>query len=287
MSETITRQLIREEASADLKLRFRGTGSGSAGAAITVVEFSDLFTESLAPLAAYLSPAGAPESFRRIVSFADATGLLALNRASVADGPVDAHFILSGQDWIDCINSALRTLYYTDRVSITPVDGQSLYPLQTDAAWLHSEHQIEKVKYRWTPTGSPTWIHEQDAAVLDIIEDGNTVDLLFGAMPAFSSDLSIFIEGRHYYEDLATEATTTTCPEQLIKAATKLAALRKVWSIIGEDEAKAMFQKEMAEAEGELIDEKKRHIKQVEQRTFRKDKAQDGPQMAMESNYRW
>ena len=281
MSETISRQLIREEVSADLKLRFRGTGSGSAGINITVVEFSDLFTESLAPLAAYLSPAGNPTDFRRIVQFTDGTGAIILNRASVADGLVDAHFILSGQDWIDAINEALRTLYFTDRVSITPVDGQSLYPLQAIAPWIHSQNMIEKIKYRWTPTSTPPWIQENDAAVLDIIEDGNSVDILFGAMPAFSDDLSIIIEGRHYYEDLGTEVATTTCPEQLVKAATKVEALKKVWNIMGQDEAKAMFQREMTDAEAELVNEKKRHISQVEARPFRVDKAQDGPQMAM------
>jgi hypothetical protein len=288
MSETITRQLIREESSAQIKVRFRGTGSGSAGANITVVEFSDIFTESLAPLAAYLSPAGDPTNFRRITGFTDTTGAIVLNRASVANGPVDAHFILTGQDWIDCINQSLRSLYFTDRVTIAPVDGQSLYPLQADAPWLHSEHQIEKLKFRWTPAGSPAWISEQDAVVLDIIEDGNTLDLLFGAMPdATDATLSIFIEGRHYYEDLATEAATTTCPEQLIKAQTTVFALRKIWSIMGEREAKAMFQQELADAEGLLVDEKKRHIDQVEARPFRVDKAQSGPDMAMPANYRW
>lgn len=290
MAETITRQRIREEASAQLKLRFRGIASGVAGVNLIVVEFSDLFTESMAPLAAYISQVAKPESFRRILTFVDGTGAIVVNRdtaGAITDGVVDLHLIISGEDWVDALNHALRTLYFTDRVTITPVDGQSLYPLAVVAPWIHSENMIERIKYRWTPTGTPTWINEADAVVLDVIEDANTVDLLFGAMPENATDLTIVVEGRHFYEALGSEVSTTTCPEQLINAATRVHALRKVWSIMGADEAKAMFGREMKEAEDEFLDAKKQHIKQVEQRPFRVDKAQLGPEMAMTGEFRW
>lgn len=282
MAETTTRQALREAASSDLKLRFRGTATGSSGTEVTVVDFSDLWSEAMAPLAAYLNPES-NDDFRRIDNFDPSTGLITLNRASVADGLVDLHLILTPVDWNEAINTALGSLYFVDRTEETPLSGISLYVL--GAAWIQTRKQIERVMFEWEE-GSEPWTNQEDAPSYRILEDANAISLMFGVIPQNLTNLKIVVEARHYFEELATDAATTTCPEQLAKAAVTVEALRRIWHILGEKEAKAQFGLEMRVAEERLVDKKKQHVSQSQVSPLHVDRRQDGPDMAVHS-YRW
>lgn len=284
MAETTTRQALREAASSDLKLRFRGTASGSSGDKVTVADFSDLWSEAMAPLAAYLTPE-ASVAFRRIVDFDPGSGLVTLNRDSVANGAVDLHLILTPVDWNELIDLALRSLYFVDRTEETPLTGVSSYTLT--ATWIQTVQQIERVIFQ-SESGTPIWTDEDDAGSFKKIQDANAVTLLFGYMPDTLTGLKIIVEARHFYEVLANDAATTTCPVQLARAAVKVEALRRVWHILGEKDAKAQFGQEMTQAELRLLDEKRLHVQQSNPSPLHVEGAKPGPEMAMgSSGYRW
>lgn len=255
---------------------------------MTVVELSDLFSQGLAPLAAYISPITAGNSdWRRIIPpFDETTGVLTLNRAvpgSIVNGqPVDIYLILPRPDWRTVVNNALAALYFTEHVSITIVESQSLYAMPTGAEWIQTEQQIQRVVFKWTVNGS---IEKQDAPVFDVIEDVNAISLNFPVLPT-DVDAEIEIEARHFCEPLATDASTTTCPARLIKAQARVEGLRRIWNMIGDAHAKDLFGAEMRQAEAELLDAKKQQVRQVSQRPLHMDRAQPGPEMAMRS-YRW
>lgn len=284
MAQSTTRQTLREEASSDLKLRFRGTGTGSSGTAITVVEYSDLFTEARAPLAAYLAATGS-EDFRRVETFDETTGAITLNRASVPDGAVDLYFILTPVDWNEAINRALASLFFTDEFELALTSGQSLYPF-TGQDWLQVKHQVEGVFWQYE-TGTPVWTQRTPVATYDLIQDANAVQINVGALPTDLTDLKLIIEGRHYYEALASDAATTTCPKELALAQTKVNALRRAWAIMGERAAKEMFGQEMRDAEADLLDKKKQHVQQVRPSDNHVREAQLGPELAMPTGFRW
>jgi len=281
VAETITRQKTREESSSDLKLRFRGLGTGSSEIHITVVEFSDLFSEAMAPLASYLAPSASVD-FRRVVQFNADTGQIELNRASVANGAVDLYLILTPVDWNECTDRALATVYYVDRAEVVYVAGQSLYSLAAET-WLQKEQQIENVLFNWLSSG---WTSEKDAPSYDIIEEANGLSILFGALPESTTGLKMIVEARRFYAALALDSDATKCPGALIKAATKVEALRRVWSIMGEKDAKAMFEREMRQSEDELLDQKKRFVQQIRPHPLHADRQQAGPELPM-AHYRW
>ena len=283
MAETTTRQALREAASSDLKLRFRGTATESSGNEVTVLDFSDLWSEAMAPLAAYLCPE-ASEAFRRIVDFNPETGLITLNRADVANGAVDLHLILTPVDWNELIDLALRSLYFVDRTEETPLSGVSSYTLT--ATWIQTVQQIERVIFQ-SESGSPVWTSEDDAGSFKKVQDANAVTLLFGYMPDTLTGLKIIVEARHFYEVLANDAATTTCPVQLAREAVKVEALRRIWHILGEKDAKALFGQEMSQAELRLLDAKRLHVQQSSPSPLHVEGSQPGPEMAMTSGYRW
>ena len=287
MAETISRRVLREAVSHELKLRYRGTASAVGASSLTVVEFSDLFSEAMAPLAAYFVEAEDDNvDFRRVLDFDDVTGVITANRAlpaGLANGNlVDLYFIITPVDWNSAAMDAIRKLYFTDRITIPPVSGESLYAIPE--GWLQRRGQVERIVFRWTSNDRD---QEIDAASYDLIEDANAVSILFGALPTEDvSSFSIIVEGRHFYEELATDAATTTCPKQLAKAQLKVDALRRVWAVMGEAEAKKMFETEMKQAQLELLDAKKLHVPQTQVSPVHVQRAQPGPEMAMTS-YRW
>ena len=283
MAETTSKATLIEAVSDDLSLRYRGTISGASGTDVTLVELSDIFTEALAPLAAYVCNVADPTLYRRIVDFDDLTGACVVNRAGLSDSAADVYLILTPTKWREACNQALRALYFTDRVTVAFVDGENLYDLQAAAPWIHIREQIEAIRFRWVSGG----ITREDAApAYELIQDANAVSILFHWTPANVEDLEIIVEGRHFYEALATEAATTTCPAQLAKARLKVEALRKCYSVMGEQEAKLFFKDEMTRAESELVDVKKQLVPQSQSAPVHAFRQQPGPEFAL-PNPRW
>ena len=279
---TITKLAIIEAVSQDLKLRWRGTATAAAGTTMTVPEIADIFSEALAPLAAYIAPVG-NTGHRRIADFDASTGIVTTNRAhGFTPTAMDVWLILTPLDWREIVDDALAALYFTDRVSINPAVGQSLYP--TGADWLQRRQQVEGLYYHIV-TGNV--IDEKPVPSYSLIQDADSVSININVIPTDVSGLTFVVEARHFYEPLASDTDTTTCPAPLVKAQTKLEAMRRVWTVMGEREAKMLFESELRETERELLDKKKQFISQTQTSPLHVERPQPGPETAMTGNYRW
>ncbi len=291
MAETTTRQILREQCANELGLRFTGLGDtlgSDISIEIIVPEIGDRFSEAMAPLASFISKDTDPETFRRIIGYDDATGRVDVNRTLglLEDDPVSIYNILTPVEWNQQIGIGLRDLYFTDRFSVTPVSGQSLYSL-SGAPWIQSGQQVLELIFQ-TASGTPVWTREVDVPAWDTVIDANAISILIPSMPAAISDLTIIVVARHFYEELATDAATTTCPRQLAKAAVKVAALRRIWDLVGEQEAMILFGAEMRDAEGQLVKQKKLHVPQVEQHPIHFDRNVLGAELAVPAgSHRW
>lgn len=285
MAQTTTRQVAIEDVSADLKLRYRGTGSAAAGTAITVIEFADIFDDARAPIAAYLCNVGTPDTFRKVVDINTATGVCTVSRSGLANAAVDLYLILTPPDWRECVTKALRRLYFTERFAIAVVSGSSIYAMPVGKEWLQTEQQLKAVLFEWTDASSGRKDY-QEVPAYEVIEDSNAISLYVPSLPVDITGLQFIIEGKHFYEALATEAATTTCPAQLFKAQLKWEALKKIWHLMGEEEAVKEFAQEMKDAEAELLDAKRQHIKQIEAQPFHVSRVPTGPELAV-PKYRW
>lgn len=303
---TITRRLLREQVSGDLKLRFIGTASAfDAGppTLVTIEEAADFRSQALAPIASFVSAlADIGTTTARITLFDADTGICTLNRdpttSPIAAAAIEVYSILTPEDWSDLIRRAINSLWFTDRIvlngtSIPPLSaGISLYQLDDAAVldWLKVDTQVIKLMWRSqvTGSGSDLWTEEEPVAQYSLSTDGNIVSVLVPSIPQSVTNIELIIEARHYYEDLDDDTDMTTCPVQLARAVVKVYALRKVWALMGEDSAKDMFGQEMQAAERELLDAKRVWVRQVTASPVHLDRVFRGPETAIPaSGFRW
>lgn len=287
MAETTTRLILREQCANELGLRFTGTATVAATDSITLPEIGDRFSEAMAPLAAFISEDSDPEDFRRITGYAAGTGVLTTSRDHGFDpGAMSIYTILTPVEANQQLNLGLRGLYFEDRFSVTPVSGQSLYSL-SGAPWIQTREQVLGLRFQ-TASGTPVWTREEDVPAWDAFIDGNAVSILIPSMPASISDLAIIVVARHFYEELATDEATTTCPRQLAKAAIKVKMLTRIWDLVGEQEAMVLFGAEKRDAEGELVKQMKMHVPQVEQHPVHFDRNVLGAELAVPAgSHKW
>ena len=299
MAETITRQALREEVSTELQLRVLGTGTGYSDGppvVLTVADLSDRFSEALSPIAAYLTP-DSGTTVRRIIDFVAVTGVCRLNRAASSsfNAALECYFILMPSDWDEILNLALRRLFFRDNVAWTGSTNPklnasvSLYALPSGHDWLQTTQQVERVFFRKaTTTNGDPWTEDQDVPQYSLVQDANSISLLAPSIPSDITDLSLIIEAKHAYEELATDGATPTCPSPLAKASVKVEALRRIWALMGEEKAKSMFGAEMKNAESELLDAKKQWVKQVVPVPVSLDRVFRGPETAAPTGgFRW
>jgi len=284
-----TKLTLIEEVSQDLKIRFRGTASALTVTppGVTVVELSDMFSDALAPMAAYISKAGGV-TFRRIADFVSGGGVLSLNRNPTGvfanSDLVDTWLILTPADWREIVDDAVQSLYKVERITVPPVSGQSEYDLTALASWLLARKQVHRVLWRWSNAG---WTEEEDAPSFKIIENLNAIKLLLlGDLPADLTSLSIIVEARHFYDKLATDATAITCPEQLARAQVRVEALNRIWTTMGEKAAKDLFASERDQAERLLLNKKKQLVDQAQPVPIHVERSTRGPDLPMQG-YRW
>lgn len=293
MAQTTTRATIRQRASAELRLRYQGKITQVDTVALTIPAIGDRFSLATAPLAAYTWPHESTpnfDNFRRIVDFNPTTGIVTVNRAhtgSINDLDCSVFLILTPSDWNECIDAGIQALYVVEQIEITPVEGQSLYSLPTGKEWVQSRQQIQRLWFKFTPTNSPEY--HRDVPVYKLLPSANTMQILIELMPDEDvSQYKIVVEARHHYQALSTDAATTTCPQDLAVCATKLEALRRIWSILGEREAKTLFGADMAATERQYVDLSRDYVEQVVHTPIHTEKAPPGPEMAVTQNFgRW
>lgn len=293
MAETIDRATIRNTASASLRLRFQGAITNVVTTTLTVPGLGDRFTLATAPVSAYTWPHEATpdfDNYRRITAFDAAWAAVTINR--IHTGSIDGldlsiYLILTPGDWNEVIDEQLSHLWRTQRVSVTPVDGTSLYSLAGVADWVQSRQQIERLCWRFTPSGSP--VYERDIGAYKLINDAGVISLLLEARPDDDeANYTIQLDARRHYDALATDAATTTCPRALILAATKLGALRKIWNIMGDKQAKTLFGEDMIDVEREYVDRSRAFVEQVVHTPIHSEKPPLGPEMAVGDSFgRW
>jgi len=256
---------------------------------IDVAAVGDLIPQSEAPISAYIWELGeAEENFARITAYDAATNRLTLNRdpGLAANDAVDIYLILTTVDWNAAINKALPRLFRVERVSITPVSGEPEYALAGPAPWLIAREQIEAVKIR--KTDGTTLLYEEAYPAWELSLTDNQATLRLHTLPEDVTDVLFIIEGRRFYDRLAFDSDTTTCPDELVKAAVRVEALSTIWSLMGMEAAKSMFGEELGLALNELGDAKRRFLPRVTPHPIQFPAPYVGPELALRPNeFRW
>ncbi|MEM3169956.1 MAG: hypothetical protein QW838_04210 [Candidatus Nitrosotenuis sp.] len=166
---------------------------------------------------------------------------------------------------------------YSATTKATHATGAAVF--LSEAHWLQTVGQVERVFFQHI--SSDGRVSERAAPAYSLIQDANAVQLLLAALPETLDGVSVVVEGRHFYEELTTETATTTCPRPLLKAAAKVEALRMIWATMGEAEAKQLFGQEMLKAEQELVDQKRRWVRQAEPAPLAVRESYQGPEFAI------
>lgn len=290
----ITKGAIREEVSLGLRLRVRGVvASYVAGPPTTLVvqAVGDLMPQSAAPISSYAIKKGVPGDFPRVTDYTASTAQLTLSRdPGWADNDiVDIYSILTPVDWDEAIELARARLYRLVRVQVNLADNQPEYSLAGLAPWLISKEQVEEVLIRKTDGSADDFLlYEESYPAWELELDDNIAKLRLHALPEDTDDVVIIIVARRFYEKMETDQSTFTGSDFLIKSATKVEALRTIWALMGEKEAKDMFANEFAEALNDLADAKRHFLPQVTPRAIRMPTPFTGPELAVRPNqWRW
>ncbi len=290
----ITKQTIRDEVSQGLRLRVRGTvASYVAGPPTTLVvqAVGDLMPQSASPISSYAIKKGVPGDFPRVIDYTASTATLTLSRDPAwANGDtVDIYSILTPTDWDEAIELARARLYRLVRIQVNLVDGQQEYTLAGLAPWLIAREQIEEVRIRKTDGSADDFLlYEEAYPAWELELDDNVAKLRLHALPSDTADVVVIIVARRFYEKMATDQDTFTGSDFLIKSATKVEALRTIWALMGEKDAKDMFANEFAEALNDLADAKRHFLPQVSPRAIQVATPFTGPELAVRPNqWRW
>ena len=290
----ITKQAIREEVSLGLRLRVRGSvTSYSAGPPTTLVlqAVGDLMPQSAAPIASYAIKKGVPGDFPRVTNYVADTATLTLSRdPGWSDGDaVDIYSILTPADWDEAIERARARLYRLVRIQVNLADNQPEYSLAGLAPWLIAREQIEEVRIRKTDgTADDLLLYEEAYPAWELELDDNIAKLRLHALPSDTADVVVIIVARRFYEKMDTDQSTFGGSDFLIKSATKVEALRTIWALMGEKEAKDMFANEFAEALNDLADAKRHFLPQVSPRAIQVATPFTGPELAVRpGQWRW
>lgn len=193
--------------------------------------------------------------WRSVSSHSYATDDIELTRAwtsSTGDlATIDIYSLLTPTEMNDCIDVALGKLWYRDRASISLDATHNRYSLSS-LTWLTDPSQLMELKYRSVDSSDSSKDVREHPVVNRLIEvDADVLAVTLYDIPSSPTSYTLEVVGRHYYEALSTDASTTTCPLPLARAAIKYEFLKKIFNKLGQA-AKQNFGMEMVLAENEL-----------------------------------
>jgi hypothetical protein len=149
-----------------------------------------------------------------VVTFDQDAGKFTLSQPAppIAGLPTyELHAMLSPKDLNDCINRALGRCAYLAQQVITPLGTQRQYSLAayTD---IIDEGQIQHLFWR---EGSTVDDYSYVSIPFRVLRNGTTISLHVD-IDAFSvgTSASMVLSYRAFYPELATDASTTNCPEE-------------------------------------------------------------------------
>ncbi len=178
-----------------------------------------------------------------------------------ADLLSEIYFMLDVDNWNRVINEALTELWRWDRQSIPLIANTNEYAL---ASWIQTKGQIAEVLFRDT---NPTPAVEGPAPTWTIQEDDNVLTLKILSLPVQVTNINVIVKARHYYDELVTDAATTTCPLQLITQAGVLKGAEKIFKTRGKA-MRDLFGQTLIVAQKKLDEQKQEHMPKLIAREF-------------------
>ena len=159
-----------------------------------------------------------------IAGYDQELGTLQLSRAllnlPVAGNEYELHTRLDPDQIDSLINSTLGKCYYIEREIIDPVAEQREYSLAA-YTWLTEQSQVQQVYWRYGDTAAQYqyrpmrwWEISEDAGVLTL------------HVKPYDTDGKYIVEGTRSYAELATDAATTKCPPDWVRAGAEMLMCR-------------------------------------------------------------
>jgi len=170
-----------------------------------------------------ITSGGQAGTIRRVGSYDDSTGQVTLSRswtAPSAGDEVEIHLQLSPDEIDRCINRAIEQCYYIAQEEIVPKSDQRQYPLTY--SWLSHPTQIRAVYWR---VGDPYERRFYPVRWYTTQEDTGEFVLLIRPYAASVSNMLI-LEVMRPYSTLSSDASTTTCPKDWLRAAVEVEVYR-------------------------------------------------------------
>lgn len=163
----------------------------------------------------------------------------------------DVYFILTPKEMNDSIDVALSKLWFRDRASVSLDATHNRYSLST-LTWITDPSQLMELKYRSVDSADSNKDVREHPVINRLIEvDADVLAVTLYDIPSVATSYTLEVVGRHYYEALSTDSSTTTCPLPLARAAIKYELLKKIFNKLGQA-AKQNFGMEMVLAEQEI-----------------------------------
>lgn len=268
MAETSSRALLRRKITGDLGLLIEAPYTRVAAGQATVNKLADIAPNPEIMRDAFFSPIAGDDLalWSRITQFnypsANTIDLATdILTDATADLDSEIYFMLNVDDWVRVVNEALTELWRWDRQSIALIANTNEYAL---ASWVQTKGQIGEILFRDT---TPTPAIEGPAPSWTINEDDNVLTLKLFALPAQVANLNVIIKARHYYDELDTDADTTTCPLQLITQAGVLKGAEKIFKTRGKA-MRDLFGQTLIVAQKKLDEQKQEHMPKIIAREF-------------------
>lgn len=289
---TIAKQALREEVSRGIRLRVRGVISGKVvGPPVTIdlAAVGAILPQSNSPISSYVHKPGDAD-FVRIKTYVADDARLTLNADTAGvlanDDVVDVYSVLTPDDWNGAIDAGLVREGRRMQTTVTLTSGQPEYGLTALAAALVSKEQVEEVTLRHTD--GTNVLYEEPYPAYILRENDGVVTLQLHTVPGVLTNMTVEVYWKQFYTALATDAATTTCPDELAKAAVRVQALNVAWTIMGEEAAKDMFASELGKAIADLGDIRMQLRPRVKAVPIRHATPYSGPDLAvMPGGWRW
>ena len=283
------RQTLRESVADDLGIRATATIGGTPTSThVSVPGLRNFFEREEPVVGAFAQIRNKASGWRKVDSWDAVTDLLTVETAwsvtPVSGDTLEIYQHLTPDEINAAIDTAHSLLYFEDRISTALVADQNLYSFAS-STWLKRKGQVISVLLRGTYAGK---IQEIPPGGYDLIEEDDAVSLWLHQVPTDVTDISLVVVARHYYEPFASDAATTTCPWQLLKAQVAVEVIQRIWSVIGSEKAKQLFGMELALTEKRLNELKQRWLPKLDARDVVPAEPRVGPEFAIyPSEWEW
>ncbi len=268
MAELSARSLLRRKITGDLGLLIEAPYTRVDADTATVDKLADIAPnpEIMRDAFFYVLSGGDAETWSRITAFNyPAANTIDLAVGILVDATADLlsemYFMLNVDDWNRVVNEALTELWRWDRQSIPLIANTNEYAL---ASWIQTGGQVGEILFRDT---NPTPAIEGPAPTWTIQEDDNVLTLKIFQLPALVTNVNVIVKARHYYDELVTDAATTTCPLQLITQAGVLKGAEKIFKTRGKA-MRDLFGQTLIVAQKKLDEQKQEHMPKIIAREF-------------------